>query len=968
MKKIPILIILSILVVFTAKAQFFQTGQDPSSIRWKQINTANFQVVYPEEFEKQAQRLSFVLDKVYQYGSVTLDFHPRKVSVILHTRTVNSNGLLGWAPKRIELFTTPHQQIYAQDWLEELALHEFRHLVQLDKVENELPLLAKVILGEQATAIVVGTYLPLWFLEGDAVVTETALSKSGRGRMASFSMDYRAQLIEKGKYSFDKAYLGSYQDFVTDHYKLGYWMVGKTREKYGAEIWANTLQRIGEHPLSLTPVNSTLKKFSGLSAKQIYSGIFDDLIRDWKHDMTSRSIDSVSVISPSKKSFTQYLYPEIYNDSILFAYRTAINDIGRFVLIYPDKSEKVIYTPGIIFEESVSMTDNLIIWAEKRADIRWTHSDRSVIRVYNIQTKFLREIKREHKLFSPVISPDLKSFAAIEIDPENYFYLSVFDLVTGRLIERFKTSDNQYFFTPCWDEKGEKLFIVCLAENGKYLASFDLNTKKLRQLTEITYANLKNPVFTNGQIIFSADFSGTDNLYSLNTESKKITEVASVPFGADHPCVSNSGNQLFFSNYHSGGYQLASVGTRKNSNLKEISSIQLATDSFAENLANQEKGLPDFSNPDSVTYQTRKYSKLGHLFNFHSWAPAYIDVNSYEIRPGFSLFSQNKLGTAETRLGYDYNVSDRTGRYKLGFNYLGWFPEIYTEFSAGNEASTFYQIKNLVNNNHEILKSDTTVERFTWNEISADVNIRLPLNFSKGKYSRVFYPEIKYSFNQVTHQNSTPEDFYSGNYHALTYRIYFYNLLHQSHQNLMPRWGQQFDLIFRHTPFTGNDLGTLAGIQSVLYFPGITRNAGIKIYQGYQEKSFNKSYNFSNFIRSPRGFSGYQNNKMYSLAADYKFPLIYPDFSIGKLAYIKRIKTSFFYDYVWLSVPVVDENDNVYPNGHQFTLNSYGAELTSDLHVLRFFAPVELGCRTVYLPDQNTFRFEVLFSINFNGF
>jgi len=626
------------LLIEPANAQYFQTGQDPSAIKWKQINTNNFQVIYPQEFEKQAQRISFVLEKVYEYGYRTLNFRPRKISVILHTRTVNSNGLLAWAPKRMELFTTPNQQIYAQDWLEQLALHEFRHLVQMDKIQSELPILVKAILGEQATAIVTGAYLPLWFLEGDAVVTETALSNNGRGRMASFSMEYRAQLIEKRKYSFDKAYLGSYKDFVTDHYKLGYWMVGKSREEFGANVWSDALQQVGKQPFSLTPLNTSLKKSTKQTTKQLYSNIFDNLVQEWKQDLSSRIIDYFSVVSPIKKSYAEYLYPEVYHDSLLFAYRTSINDIGRFVLISPDKSEHIIYTPGTIFEESVSMTGNLIIWAENRADLRWAHSDRSVIQVYNIESKVKQEIKSENKLFSPVISPDLKSFVAIEVDPENNFFLSIFELKTGKLISRFKTTDNQYFLTPCWDEKGEKLYVICLSSKGKYLASLDLKTKQLQELTDKTFANLKNPAYSKGTIIFSADFSGIDNLYSFDIENKVITQIASVPFGADYPSVSKSGKQVIFSNYNSAGYQLAVVPLQDKKSQKEIKNIQLTTDQLAKNLAAQEKGLPNFSSADSVTYASKKYSKLGHLFNFHSWAPAYIDVNSYEIRPGFSLF------------------------------------------------------------------------------------------------------------------------------------------------------------------------------------------------------------------------------------------------------------------------------------------------------------------------------------------
>jgi hypothetical protein len=969
MRKIVIFTIAVFLFLPKANGQYFQTGQDPSRIKWKQINTNNFQVIYPEEFERQAQRVSFVLEKAYGYGSNTLNFKPRKVSVILHTQTVNSNGLLAWAPKRIELFTTPHQQIYAQDWLEQLALHEFRHLVQMDKIQGELPLLVKAILGEQATAIVTGAYLPLWFLEGDAVVTETALSKNGRGRMASFSMEYRAQLIEKGKYSFDKAYLGSYNDFVTDYYKLGYWMVGKSREKFGPEIWANALQQIGQQPFSLSPLNSSLKKSTKQSTKQLYSSIFDNLTQEWKQDLESRTIDSFTVVSPAKKTYTEYLYPAVYHDSILFAYRTSIKDIGRFVLINPDKTEHVIYTPGSIFEESVSMTDNLIIWAERQADFRWTHSDKSVIRVYGIENKVVREIKNENKLFSPVISPDLKSFAAVEVDPENNFFLSTFDLETGQLISRFKTIDNQYFFTPTWDEKGEKLFFVCLSSEGKYLAALDLKTNQLRELTDKTYANLKNPVYSNGQIVFSADFSGIDNLYSLNIDNKAITQIASVPFGADYPSVSKSGNQLIFSNYNSGGFQLASILLQDKKNQKAISSIQLATNHLADNLAISEKGIPNFSNTDSVKYKSKNYSKIGHLFNFHSWAPAYVDVNSYEIRPGVSLFSQNKLGTAETRIGYDYNVADHTGKYKLGFSYLGWFPEITTELSVGKEASSYYKITNTVNPRGQVVRRDTTTERISWREITADLNVRLPLNLSKGKYSRILYPEVKYSMVNNSKPDTTLKKLYPGNYQALAYRIYFYNLLHQSSQSLMPKWGQQLDMIYRHTPFIGSDLGTLAGIQSVIYFPGFSKNDGFKIYQGFQNKSFTKgSYNFSNFVRFPRGYNGYQNNKMYSLSADYKFPVCYPDFSIGKLAYIKRIKSSLFYDYAWLSMPTRDDKGNIYPNSLEMKMKSFGLELTSDLHFLRFFAPIEMGFRSVYRPDYQDFQFNLLFSIDFNGF
>jgi len=969
MAKIASIILFITLVSLSARGQYFQTGQDPSSIKWRQINTDNFQVIYPQESEKQAQKITYILEKVYNYGIYTLNFRPKKVSVVLHTYSANSNGLMAWAPKRIELFTTPNQQIYAQDWLEQLAIHEFRHLVQMDKIQAELPGLLKAILGEQAAAAVTGIYLPYWFLEGDAVVTETALSQSGRGRTANFSMAYRAQLLEKGKYSFDKAYLGSYKDFVTDYYKLGYWMVGQTRALYGNETWSNALTKIGSQPLSLTPLNSALKTTTKQTAKQLYNSTFTDLSNKWKSDLRTRQIDSLSILSPEKKTYTEYLNPKTFHDSLIFAYRKSISDIGRFVLIHPNKTEQIIYTPGEIYEESVSLTNNLIIWAEKRADIRWTHAEHSVIQEYNIETKSKREIKTINNLFSPVISPDLKTFAAVEVDKENNYRLGIYDLQTGKPVYKIQTADNQYFFTPSWDEKGEKLYLVSLSKKGKALVELELKNHRITKLTERTFANLKSPVCKNGLVYFTADFSGIDNIYALNLESKTLKCIASVPFGADFSCISNRNNNLIFSNYTSNGYQLASISAQNKRSMEIVSDIQLVTDSLANRLSKQEFGIPDLKTNKSTLYASNKYSKLGNLFNFHSWAPAYVDLNSYEIRPGFSMFSQNKLGTAETKLGYDYNVADRTGKYKLSFSYLGWLPEIATEISAGKNASNYYLIKNTLNQNHQIVKSDTTIQRFSWNEFNADIDIRLPLNLSRGKYSKILYPEIKYSYVNINGSDSLLAKFYPKGYSAMAYRVYFYNLLHQSSQNLMPKWGQQLDVVYRHTPFSTYDLGTLFGIQSALYFPGILKNDGFKFYLGFQNKTIaDNGYSFANIVRFPRGFAGYQNNRMFSTSVDYKLPLFYPDFSLGKLAYFKRLKSSFFYDYAWLSLPTRDKNGKLYPNSITTDMKSVGVEITSDLHVLRFFAPIELGIRTIYRPDYQDFQVNLLLSVNFNGF
>ena len=180
--KIKIISIL-IVILFSYKiacAQYYISGQDPASIKWEQINTENFQVIYPDYYSEKAKEVANIIQYAYEYAAYSLNHKPKKISLILHTETSVSNGMVVWAPKRMEWYTTPPQENYAQDWFEQLAIHETRHFVQVDKLNQGLTKILSILLGEQGTAAVLGLYIPPWFLEGDAVCTETLLSKSGR--------------------------------------------------------------------------------------------------------------------------------------------------------------------------------------------------------------------------------------------------------------------------------------------------------------------------------------------------------------------------------------------------------------------------------------------------------------------------------------------------------------------------------------------------------------------------------------------------------------------------------------------------------------------------------------------------------------------------------------------------------------------------------------------------------------------
>ncbi|WP_240731595.1 hypothetical protein [Hymenobacter radiodurans] len=191
-----------------ARAQILPLlDQNPPSLRWYQVRTPHFQVLYPAGFSAQAQLTARRLEQVYAPVSASLEREPRPLTVILQTQTTIGNGFATVLPRRSEFYTTPPQDPFLTgtlDWLDQLAIHEFRHIVQYDKGLQGITKLAYSLFGNGAlSTAAIG--MPDWFFEGDAVGTETLLTRSGRGRIPNFDISLRANLLAGRRFNYSKA-------------------------------------------------------------------------------------------------------------------------------------------------------------------------------------------------------------------------------------------------------------------------------------------------------------------------------------------------------------------------------------------------------------------------------------------------------------------------------------------------------------------------------------------------------------------------------------------------------------------------------------------------------------------------------------------------------------------------------------------------------------------------------------------
>ena len=123
---------------------------NPNNIKWQQIDTENFRVIYPNNAAIIAQQTAKRLSQLYLPDAKSLGVKPTKISIIVQNQTTVSNGFVTLAPRRSEFFVTPPQNptlLGTSNWIDLLAIHEYRHIVQFERSKVGFTRLVSTLFG-----------------------------------------------------------------------------------------------------------------------------------------------------------------------------------------------------------------------------------------------------------------------------------------------------------------------------------------------------------------------------------------------------------------------------------------------------------------------------------------------------------------------------------------------------------------------------------------------------------------------------------------------------------------------------------------------------------------------------------------------------------------------------------------------------------------------------------------------------
>ncbi|HDZ41888.1 MAG TPA: hypothetical protein ENH59_09470 [Bacteroidetes bacterium] len=951
-KKADIALIL-ILAGPLLRAQYYDTGQEPASIKWERLDSYHFSFIYPESYTDRIEKVVYSFEKAYDllkgsYNEPIL----ANIPVIIHNHTTESNGYVAWAPSRIELYPYPGQDNIPMDHIEQLALHELMHVLQMHSFRRGMSKALSYIFGEQYTGGL-GIFTPYWFLEGEAIIAESAWSYSGRGRYPFFEKRLRAVLLEKdGIYPYDKLLFGSYRDYTPDHYQFGYQMSAWARTTFGEAVWQKPMDYTALRPYTLNPFNAALRKYTKHTKEDIYFETMVYLRNKWMNEEDKAERLKYLPLNPEKNNeYINYYSPVHAGQDSIIAVKTSFYQAPQFVLVNTQTgSETRLHTPGNIWPFKINYASNVIVWAETFNDPRWANREYSVIKTLDIKTGRSHTLTKQSRLFAPDISPDGKLIVASESTVDHENSIVILDAISGKIISRHNSPANRFITYPSWSDDMKEIVFISSNEMGEGLMSLFTETGQWKTYLDEGREDLQSVRKRESTLFFISSASGIDNAFMMD-EGGDINQISSARFGISD--ISFPGDGILFSDYSAEGNNIAVAGIDRR--YRTAGKERAAEEGFINDLDREEKLVwqEDYSLP--VNYEKKKYSKITSLFRFHSWMPFYTDLNNISfsevpVSPGAMIMTQNNLSSLISTLGYEYKNKEHL--IHSGISWKGWYPAIDFRMTYGGEPLIY-------NSNDTSIYPSVIYKRF-----SSSTTLYVPLHFYRGRFIQTLWPSVNINYSNKYVLDEDKQMFDYGQT-LINTRLYFSNLHKMSYRDIWPRYGQVLD-IYLTTSAADRDLyGPVYTLRTAFYFPGIIRNHGLRLRYQAEKQDFRRLL-IHNRISLPRGYKHIISENLKSFSIDYAFPLAYPDFHLGNFFYINRIRNTVFYDYS-ISNNQYDTRQHEQFEGRDY-LSSAGVELLADFYLLRIPVKFSAGVQAAWMPFEKSSHLDFLINMDVFGF
>lgn len=1006
---LPLLVLSAALAAAVdASAQFYQNGDDPFG-RWSRTESAHFRVIHPEGTDSLARAYAAELEKWRPLVGLSAGMTPGGLQwgptpVILHAHNVYSNGSVAWAPKRMDLFTLPEAYgSIPQPWTTQLAVHESRHLAQMQLGYRRPFKFLNYIIGEMWPGAIAGLFTPRVLLEGDAVVAETALTASGRGRSADFLNYYHVAFDQGDWRDWYRWVYGSYKKPGPDYYAAGYVAVAGMRYFYDRpEFTANYFDWVRRKPIPLFPFPRYIRHVSGKPIKKAYREIQEGFHAIWTQEAEARGpFMEMEQVTRVPEFATDYTCAVLTEEG-LYAYKEGKTLARRLVRINPDGSEEDLGAFAGSASELFPGEDRLY-WSETVPGVRWTLGGSSVIRFMDPDGKHKGDLTKGGRLYNP--KPGEEGLAVVEYPVEGGCNLLILSEKDGETLARHPAPEGVQLTESAWI--GNDLY--CLGVEDRGFGIWRLRNGVWANVVLPTVQTLEALGERDGFLEVVSDRNGVKELYRLDVETGRAWQLSNSRYGGtDYNLV---GDTLWFSSQTLQGMAIFKASAPEP---VEVDFLSVHKDRIAERLSEQERALMPTETAATEISAPKRYRKVPHLVRFHSWAPVYFNYDavssmsmdlSYETAsPGLMGFFQNDLGTAQGTVGYSLHP-DGDGPWAhsghLQFTYSGLYPVLEANFHLYDRGAGQYVFQQRTRDDGAVawVTARSSEPGPSW---SGSLSAYIPFRYNKGGILRGWIPKVTWNLSNNFYESgkvelTVHEDLVGGKSHAalvgvspranvpmqsVRASVRGWWMLPTADSQVYPRWGVGAETGGSVRPGLTHLYAPLWYGYMYGYIPGFTRTQGLRLTATLQQQVGSAAPFGENSITVwPRGLESAEglaiaraSTRQMRLTADYALPVY-----IGELPWLTSVaclqNLLIIPHFDWMGFNGQRTVDGRKGKAVASTLYSAGVDLTAELGsflILPFPCSigVEITClggpyfSTLAENDRSRWGFELIFSVD----
>lgn len=981
---IAVLAVLSVFC-FEGRAQFASLGSEKGSTKWEKLTSSNYTVIYPVGMDSLGLVYSSYLEQFRPLVGNSAGFFPNQqykkpMPVVLHPFAAISNGAVVWAPRRMDIYTYPdaYSSLPPVPWEKILAIHENRHVAQMQFGRAGAWKYLYWPYGELIPLFVGSMYTNRALLEGDAVVTETALTQSGRGRTADFLSYIRMSFATGDMRNWYRWLYGSQRWYTPDYYKVGYMTVAGMRYNYDATMFMSDYLWNLTSPFAFNAVQKTMKKYSGKKIKGTWEEIAATFKGVWEQDDAARSPfqETLFLVPPANRYYTIYRGAVQAKDGHVYAIRTALDKSQELVSIFPDGTVTAIRPMSADSKLAYSAHTDCLYWAETVPDLRWDMVQTSRIRFVKAGSNKIQDLTPGGKYVSPAVSDDGTVLAVAEYPDKGGSKITLMDIENGSEIMSVTAPDGLQVTEVAF--MGDRVAFTGISDDGMGLFVTDFSTVQI--LEAPVPVKIKNLISRAGMLYFTCDRTGTNEIYSYSPGA--LTQLTNTWHGVSHPFFRD--DALCFMALSPAGQIPATLDAPLS---RSASLSDHAAYPIADILSVQEK---DFAEKPAETVEPVKarYSKPANFLHIHSWLPVYFNWGEYTSRTeyvyqtatlGATAMFQNLTGTVSGSMGLSLHPNPFDDeKFAAGFHtsltYSGLYPVIDFRLDIGDRENAAIA-RGLVP-----AKDSTflTVKPMDGIFVGGYVGASVPLNLSSGGRETTIMPSLKlrfsndyigegFTFYDTDGVTETPSASVTGEAREFTMNTSLVASVtadtrrSMAPSQVIPRFGAGGELRFVVSPFE-KGIGSGIYLGAYAYLPGIASLHGLKLSASAQSRTQESRYTrpsgssigymlpmdvwamgFEDM--APRGFekTGVGASMLLMspasarMSVDYVMPTLFLDRALGPYMYLSNLEVNPFADF---SLFV--------PNSTEY-LYSAGADLLFRFEKLFMIAnTIKMGVRVAY--------------------